>query len=276
MKVIPVRNPNLVKRYLSAKKVKLEISEMATPLVVGITERAHLNFKKHLFISIEVDSQVAFSSNPYNIFHVEDSRVYIHANLEELGILHILNLYSKQMLNENFKLKSEYKVLEEKSFVQFVKFPLFDENEWVRYVLSRMHDEFMWLNKPFKITKNAIRVITGLYSFGDIPKLKSMKNQIVTDTTSSKFDRRAMTINDILEHDVRFSSMMTRYKIYSSSRENSVSSTAIYATYEMVKEKKKYDLCELLQSEPMKNLSKIKKDKKNTFEYGTLILCLFF
>lgn len=26
----------------------------------------------------------------------------------------------------------------------------------------------------------------------------------------------------------------------------------------------------------MENLNKVKKDKKNTFKYGTLILCLFF
>jgi len=44
----------------------------------------------------------------------------------------------------------------------------------------------------------------------------------------------------------------------------------------MLKENADYDLCELLQNQLMNNLNKIKKDKKNTFKYGTLVLCLFF
>lgn len=90
---------------------------------------------------------------------------------------------------------------------------MFDEHEWVQYVLSRMHDEFMWLNKSFKITKNAIRVVIGLCSTSDLPTLKVVKNQIVTNATESKFDQRAMTINDILEHDVKFDSMVIGYKV---------------------------------------------------------------
>jgi len=55
-------------------------------------------------------------------------------------------------------------------------FPTFDEDEWVQYILSQIHDEFMWLLKPFKITKDAIRNVTGLNSIGGLPMLKSMKN----------------------------------------------------------------------------------------------------
>lgn len=38
--------------------------------------------------------------------------------------------------------------------------------------------------------------------------------------------------------------MVIGYKIYYSSRENSVSKTNIYVAYEMIWEDKKYDLCE--------------------------------
>lgn len=143
-------------------------------------------------------------------------------------------------------------------------------------MLRRIHDESIWLSKPFMITKDAISVVTGLCSSSELPGLKYVKNQVVTDTTRSRFDKRAMTINDILEYDVKFASMVIGYKIYHSSQENSVSSTAIYAAYEMVKKNKEYDLCELLWSELMNNLTKIKQEKKNTFKYGTFILCLFF
>lgn len=103
-----------------------------------------------------------------------------------------------------------------------------------------------------------------------------MKNQNVIDATSSKFDKRAMTINDIIETDVKFSSMVVKYKVYHSNQENSVFNIAIYVAYQMVKENKDHDMCEVLWSHLMENITSIKKDKKNTFKYGTLILCLFF
>lgn len=99
---------------------------------------------------------------------------------------------------------------------------------------------------------------------------------MVTDAIGSKFDRRAMTINDILEYDVKFASMVIGYRIYYSNRDNFVSKIAIYVVYEIIKENKKYDLCELLQSELIKNLKKIKENKKHPFKYETFILCLFF
>lgn len=44
----------------------------------------------------------------------------------------------------------------------------------------------------------------------------------------------------------------------------------------MLKENADYDLCELLRVQLFENLNKNKKDKKNFFKYGSLIICLFF
>lgn len=85
-----------------------------------------------------------------------------------------------------------------------------------------------------------------------------MKNDIVINIIGSKFDKHAMKINDILENDIRFAEMVIGYNIYYSSKENSFSSTAIYVAYEMMRGNKKYDLCEFLQSELIKNIKKIK------------------
>lgn len=104
---------------------------MATPLVVDITERCHPKFKKHPFKSIEVDPLGAFSLVLYGVLHVKDIRAYIHENLEGLGSSRLLNLYSKKLLGNDFRIKQEYRVLEENNFVQVVKFLFFDENEWV-------------------------------------------------------------------------------------------------------------------------------------------------
>lgn len=134
----------------------------------------------------------------------------------------------------------------------------------------------MWLNKPHNITKYVIKVVTGLCSSIDLPSLKVAKNDIVTNATGSKFDKSVMTTNDILEHDINLASIVVRYKIHYSNRENFIFRTTIYVAYEMMRWNKKYDLSELLRSELIKNLKKIKENKKHPFKYETLLLCLFF
>lgn len=89
----------------------------------------------------------------------------------------------------------------------------------------------MWLNIAFIITKEAISTIIGLNFSGQLPILKSMKNQIVIEATGSNFDKRAMKIEDIIEVDVKFASMIIGYKIYHSSWDNSISGTTIYVAY---------------------------------------------
>lgn len=134
----------------------------------------------------------------------------------------------------------------------------------------------MWLNIPFNINKEAISAFIGLNSSNGLLVLKSIKNQKVTNATGAQFDKRAMIIKDIAKMDVKFSSMVIGYKLYHSNRDNSVFGTTIYAAYQMVKENENYELCELLRSQQMENLGKIKKDKKKSFIYGNLLLCLFF
>lgn len=104
------------------------------------------------------------------------------------------------MINGIGNLKPEFNSIEEKGFAQFVNFLIFDEPTWARYILSRIHDEFMWLDKPFKITQNAIKAITCLSSIVEVPTLRNVKNQMVTEATSSQFDSRSMTIHDIVEY----------------------------------------------------------------------------
>lgn len=207
---------------------------------------------------------------------MEDIRVYSHCNIEELGNAQMLKLYIDHMIDRMGNLKPEFKMLEEKGFTQFVNFSDFDEPEWVRYILSKIHDKFMWLDKPHEITKTIIKVVTCLNSTGEVTSLRNVKNQIVTKVIGSQFDKRAMTISDIIEHDVIFASMVTGYKVYQSSPNNSVSGTTIYVAYQILKEDKLYDPCEVLQSEILRNIKKIKQDKKHVFKFDTLIICLYF
>lgn len=72
-----------------------------------------------------------------------------------------------------------------------------------------MHDEFMWLDKPHKITKTKIKAVTYLNSTGEVLGLRNVKTKTVMEVTHSQFDKREMTINDIIEYDIRFASMVT-------------------------------------------------------------------
>lgn len=62
-------------------------------------------------------------------------------------------------------------------------------DEVVRYVLSRVHGEFMWLDSVFKITKEAIKVVTGFPSTGSRPdKKKKIPNKEVMRSTRATYD----------------------------------------------------------------------------------------
>lgn len=109
---------------------------MATPLVVDVKDRPHLKFKWHPFKSVETEPLGEFLSVLYGVLHIEDIRAYIHENIKESGSSQLLNLYSNHIVGEYFYVKPEFKTLEEKKFMQIVKFPMFEENEWVWYILS--------------------------------------------------------------------------------------------------------------------------------------------
>lgn len=98
---------------------------MDTLLVVDIIDRSCPKFKKHPFKSIEEDPLGAFSSILYGVLHVEDIREYIHENIDELGSSQLSNLFMNHLRDEGYNLKAEYKVLELKNFIQFIKILLF-------------------------------------------------------------------------------------------------------------------------------------------------------
>lgn len=132
----------------------------------------------------------------------------------------------------------------------------------------------MWFGQPLKITKQATKAVTYLNATNEVLGLRKLQNTMVTKVTRSQYDRWPITINNIIEHDVPFALMVTGYKVYQSSRHNFVSSMTTFATYKILKEGKRYDLCLVLLSELLSNLKKIKQDKKHVFKFGSLIVCL--
>lgn len=64
--------------------------------------------------------------------------------------------------------------------------------------------------------------------------------------SEAKFDKCALTMDDVEDLVVKYSSIMIAYKIFYTNREGSTIATMIHMEYQMVKEGKYFDLCELL------------------------------
>lgn len=160
-------------------------SSVVTPLVVKITERERMKFKKFPYKSMEDDLNGAFSSVLYGVLHVECIRAYIHCNIKDLVNAEMLSLYTKHMIDGMGNLKLDFKSLQNKGFIQFVNFPVFDEPEWVKYILSRVHDEFIWLDKPYKITKNKIQAVTCLNVISEVLDLRNVNNMTIRGVIGS-------------------------------------------------------------------------------------------
>lgn len=79
--------------------------------------------------------------------------------------------------------------------------------------------------------------------------MRKVQNTTMVVVTGSHYDNKSMTISNIVENDARFASMVVGYKVYQSSRKSSVSGTAIFSAYQMLKEDKSYDLFSVLLSE---------------------------
>lgn len=145
-------------------------------------------FKKHPYKSMEVNPIGAFSFILHKVLHVDDVRAYIHYEIEETSSKDILDLYTDNIMDEIGNPKPEFVQLQRKGFTQFVNFLIFDEKEWVRYVLNRIHVEFIWLDQPYKITADAIKVMTYLNQIGDKPGLHKVTNPTVNKLTDAEFD----------------------------------------------------------------------------------------
>ena len=78
--------------------------------------------------------------------------------------------------------------------------------------------------------------------------------------------------NPLIEFSVRVISQ----KFYQSSRLNSVPCMAMDQAWKIVMKDYEYDLTKLQKLQLTENLIAIKKPKKSTCKFGSLIMCIFF
>lgn len=227
-----------------------------------------------LFSMLQIDPEGAFSQTPYGILHIEDIRAYIYCKYDILGIDDI----STQMeyMTDNGVMREEHKHINQLSIMKILDLCEFDEDEWFKILLSRVHDQFIWIgDKLVKICSDLIHEITGLDNTGVTPIAEKHVKKEVETLTHSKWDRRAMIVNDIFQQDVRLIAMILGYKFYYSSRPNSVSVGVIMMAWRMVKENVKYNLCEVLAQQFLENVKLVKKDRTKTFIFGSLLMHMF-
>lgn len=70
--------------------------------------------------------------------------------------------------------------------------------------------------------------------------------------------------------------MVISYRVYHSSRTNSIPEAVIHTAYQMIKENANYGLTEALRTQLILNQESIKKDKRRKFKFSQLIIGLFF
>jgi hypothetical protein len=109
-------------------------------------------------------------------------------------------------------------------------------------------------DQPMMISKDLIHVVIGLSREGSIPTSVKNTMTIVKDLKGSKWNKRAMTINNIRQIDVRLIAKILVYRMHYSSRLNSISVGIILMAYKMICEDERYDLCEVLRLQLLENL----------------------
>src|SRR5271156_1430851 len=92
---------------------------------------------------------------------------------------------------------------------------------------------------------------------------KTLGQKELTKLTLAEWDGRGLKIN-------------SAYKLYSSSRLNSVACETVDLAYKVVKKNMEFDLAEVLLKQFNKNMGSIRTSKNNPCKFGSLLICIFF
>ena len=154
----------------------------------------------------------------------------------------------------------------------------FENHEWTGIILSRVHGDLLWLGDSLicTIDNDLIHKVTSLSNEGCNPL--NIKNvcRIVEMNLNTIFDGKNMKINTIQDDGVRLLNKILGYKFNHGSRIDSVLTRFLRASYLMVVKGKKFNLCDIIQTQLLDNISKIKKSKSIVFKFESLLTHIFF
>lgn len=113
------------------------------------------------------------------------------------------DLRHKLIKEKHITYKLEYKYIAKKGLDISKDFLDFcGDHKWVRISLSRIHDDVMYLDKPYKITKDAIRAMIGLCTTRPLLVMKDITSWTINKLIGSRFDNKIMMVDDIKESGV--------------------------------------------------------------------------
>lgn len=218
----------------SSRKTK-KGSEM---LVKGVKWKVP-NFKLVPAIAKSLDPQGAQSQISPKVLLFNDIQTYFKCNIQEIGT-------SLAKLCVDGTLKHEHKHLETKGLTHIPHLPRNFQVKWMRYILIRVHNGQLWLEKPVLITKKMIHRITGLLMLNKAKTTKTLGWDELQKLTLVEWDGRGLKLNNVSCVELRFGINVIAYKLYSSSRMNSVLYEAIDLAFKVVKKNMDFDIANAL------------------------------
>lgn len=162
-----------------------------------------------------------------------DLSSYVEFKIEDLGSLAIY-AQLKYMCTKDRKIKLEQIRIYEKGFHNATFFLEEFEHEYIKIIFSRVHGGNMYLDQTHSITKEAIHVMIGFCQTNKVSVLRKIPKEIVMQLTKSTWDVHAMLVNNIDDEAIKFVTMVIDYRIFNSSRLNSVPVIVVHSTYWMI------------------------------------------
>lgn len=212
---------------------------------------------------------------PENVLHVEDKRGYIHCKIESIGDLEIHKKLEKMCIND-LPLKLEHRYLEQLNLVKHMFYRDFDNNEWTRIILRKVHDDFLWLGDSIIcIDNDLIHKVTGLSNNGYNPMNIKNMHKLVETNLNTYFDGRKLKVNTIQDDGVRLICNILGHKYNHGSKIDSIPTRLLHATCLAVRGEE-VKMCDIIQTQLLDNISRIKKSRSATFRFESLLTHIFF
>ena len=142
--------------------------------------------------------------------------------------------------------------------------------------LSRVHDDLLWLGESIVcIDNDLIHKVTGLPNKGSNLVNTRHAHKLVEANMNSYFDGRNMKVNNIQDEEVKVISKILGYKFNNSSSVDSIPAGFIHTTYVAV-HGEEVNLCEIVHTQLLENITKMKTTKRTVFRFGYLLMNIFF
>lgn len=129
---------------------------------------------------------------------------------------------------------------------------------------------------PFMITKRIVHRVTCFPTLDQPKTLHSDSKEIIERNIGTKWNKRGMTIDTIIDPLLDFAVRVISHKFYQSSRLNSIPCIDVDAAYKIVKKYHSYDLAELMLQQINENLGVIRRSKGAQCKFGSVLVCIFF